>query len=233
LDWQGIAYTLIGLLIGVVLHEYMHGRTADRLGDHTARTAGRLTLNPVPHIDPIGTVLLPIGLALLSRGQFTFGYAKPVPVNPFFFKKPRRGMVEVALAGPLTNFAVAIVVVGVGVGLRLLLNLQFVINQSGNLVVVNKASWWVDLAFLLFYVAVINIFLGVFNLIPIPPLDGSHVLEYFLSPSAQEAYERFARYGFILVFVLVFFAGGAIFGPIQNVVSKLIFGTVRQIINVF
>ena len=229
MDWQGIAYTLIGLLIGVVLHEYMHGRTADRLGDHTARTAGRLTLNPVPHIDPIGTVLLPIGLALLSRGQFTFGYAKPVPVNPFFFKKPRRGMVEVALAGPLTNFAVAIVVIGVGVALRFALHMQFE-KVNNTLVLVKGSRGSADLLLLLSAIAVINVFLGGFNLIPVPPLDGSHVLEYFLSPNAQEAYDRFARYGFILVFIMVFFLGGEIFSPISNGISNIIFGTFHQII---
>ena len=95
---------LIGLLIGVVFHEYMHGRAADFFGDKTARNAGRLTLNPIPHIDPFGTVLLPLALLLISReGTIAFGYAKPVPVNPFFLRK-RRDMVFVALAGPIDQF---------------------------------------------------------------------------------------------------------------------------------
>jgi Zn-dependent protease len=221
MNWQGVAYTLIGLLIGVVLHEYMHGRVADRLGDHTARNAGRLTLNPVPHLDPIGTVLLPIGLALISRGQFTFGYAKPVPVNPFFMKKPREGMVLTALAGPATNFTVAVIVTAVGVGLRLGLHLQF---SSVNPSQVQSGAAWVDFMLLLFYIAAINIFLGVFNLIPVPPLDGSHVLQYFLSPRAQETYQAYGRYGFVLVFILVYFLGSAIFGPIQNLLYRFIFG---------
>ena len=230
MDWQRIAYILIGLLIGAVFHEYMHGRVADAMGDHTARAAGRLTLNPVPHIDPIGTIIMPIALILISGGRFAFGYAKPVPVNPFFFKKPKRGMMMVALAGPLTNFSIAVVVSVIGLVLRLSFNLQFYLQNDK--LVTSGSNVWADLAMLLYFIAMINILLGVFNLIPVPPLDGSHVLEYFLPPRAQEVYESFSRYGFILVFVVVFLLGDVIFGPITplfNLVSKAVFGTIYAV----
>lgn len=232
MDWQRTAYILIGLLIGVVFHEYMHGRIADAMGDHTARAAGRLTLNPVAHIDPIGTVIMPIALLLISGGRFTFGYAKPVPVNPFLFKKPRKGMMLVALSGPLTNFTIAVVVTAIGLIVRLSFGLQFVIGQGGSLTSLGGSSAWADLAMLFYFVAVINILLGFFNLIPVPPLDGSHVLEYFLPPRALEVYQSFSRYGFILVFIVVFLLGDVIFGPITpvfNLVSKAVFGPIYAI----
>lgn len=193
-NWQEAIYIAIGLFIGVIFHEYMHGRVADWRGDHTARNAGRITLNPIPHIDPFGTVLLPLGLLLISRGAFTFGYAKPVPVNPFFLKK-RRDMVLVALAGPLTNFTLALAVSLIGMAIHL-----FGVSTV-------SATGVTELYMLLYAVAFINVWLGVFNLIPVPPLDGSHVLEYFLPDSAQVAYERIAPYGFILLFGFFWLAG--------------------------
>jgi len=174
------------------LHEYMHGRAADFFGDKTARNAGRLTLNPVPHIDPFGTILLPLALLLLSGGTWMFGYAKPVPVNPYFMRKPR-DMVWVSIAGPATNFAIAAVVTAIGA----------VCNAFG----VHS----IQLFMLLFTVAEINIILGVFNLIPVPPLDGSHVVAHFLKGQARTSYERFGRYGFILIFGLLVLVGGPFF----------------------
>jgi Zn-dependent protease len=197
-NWQEAIYIAIGLFIGVICHEYMHGRVADWRGDHTARNAGRLTLNPIPHIDPFGTVLLPLGLLLISRGQFTFGYAKPVPVNPFFLKK-RRDMVLVALAGPLTNFAVALVIALIG----MVIHLAGVSTTSGFQIS--------ELFMFLYFAAFINVWLGVFNLIPVPPLDGSHILEYFLPASAQTAYEKIAPFGFIIVFVFLWLSGNLFF----------------------
>ena len=203
-QWQEAVYIAIGLFIGVILHEYMHGRVADWRGDRTARNAGRITLNPVPHIDPFGTVLLPLGLLLVSRGSFTFGYAKPVPVNPFFLKR-RRDMVLVALAGPLTNFAVALAVSLAGMVVRL-----------AGVSTVTRTG--ISEVFMLFYaVAFINVWLGVFNLIPVPPLDGSHILEHFLPAGAREAYEKAAPFGFVVLFVFFLFAGGLFYRLLRPV----------------
>lgn len=191
-SWRDAAYLIIGLLIGVVLHEYMHGRIADWRGDHTARNAGRLTLNPIPHIDPFGTILLPLGLLVLTGGAMVFGYAKPVPVNPYFLKK-KHDMVLVALGGPVTNFTIAAVFTGIGA----------ILNAVG--------IHAIEVYRLLFAIVEINIVLGVFNLLPIPPLDGSHVLEYFLSDSARDTYERLAPFGFIIILVIVWGTNGAFF----------------------
>jgi Zn-dependent protease len=188
-NWRGVVYFLIGVGIGVVFHEYMHARVADWRGDHTARNAGRLTLNPIPHIDPFGTVLLPLGLAILGRGTVpAFGYAKPVPVNPFFLRR-KRDMMLVAIAGPLTNFTLALAVAVIG-------RLLNVIGIKSN-----------EIYLLILYIAWANLWLGVFNFIPIPPLDGSHILEYYLPASAREGYERISQFGFVLVFLVLWAVG--------------------------
>jgi len=206
-------YYVIGLLIGVVLHEYMHARIADLMGDKTARRAGRLTLNPIPHIDPYGTVLVPLVLILFTPGHWAFGWAKPVPINPYSMKNPRRDPVLVALAGPLTNFSIAFILALVGMVVRLV-----GVNPFGSL------------KYLLEFLnaaAQINVILGFFNLLPIPPLDGSHVLEYFLSPNARRTYEALAPYGFIIVIVfLVFLFQYFILwmNPIFNLIGRILYG---------
>ncbi len=212
MDWQTTVYFLIGLAIGMVFHEYMHGRIADMLGDHTARNAGRLTLNPIPHIDPFGTILLPLAL-IVFRSPFLFGYAKPVPVNPFLFKKPRRDMMLVALAGPLTNFALAFLVALTGMVIRL----------AG----VNPFGSANELFVALFLIAEINVVLGFFNLIPVPPLDGSHIVEFFLPPRAQKTYESIAPYGFMLILLFLWVLGNQFFSwmsPVFRLLSVIIVG---------
>ncbi len=215
-SWQKAIYIGIGLFIGVIFHEYMHGRVADWRGDHTARNAGRLTLNPIPHIDPFGTILLPLALLLFSGGSWAFGYAKPVPVNPFFLKR-RRDMMLVALAGPLTNFTLALGVALIG-RIVYAAGVQTVTYSSAGGVGVTEVF------LLLYWVAVINIWLGIFNLIPVPPLDGSHILEYYLPPSAQASYERIAPFGFVIVFAF-FVVGGRAFAsmlqPLFNLVGRI------------
>lgn len=199
-SWRDAVYIAVGLFIGVILHEYMHGRVADWRGDHTARNAGRLTLNPIPHVDPFGTIILPLALLLVSRGQWAFGYAKPVPINPQFMKK-RSDIILVSLAGPLTNFAVALVISLIG----LVVHLAGVRNTE---------------IFLFFYLAsAINIWLGIFNLIPIPPLDGSHILEHFLSNESRVYYEKIAPFGFIIVFLVFVMVGPALFRLLQPVLN--------------
>ncbi|MFH1151329.1 MAG: site-2 protease family protein [Actinomycetota bacterium] len=228
MNWQNIVFLLIGLWIGAIFHEYMHARIADRLGDHTARNAGRLTLNPIVHIDPIGTLILPIAILVIGRGAWpAFGYAKPVPVNPYLMKKPRRDMMLVALAGPTTNFALAAAVTLVAMAVRLIANVHFGVSSGGRIVTTSGSAALGDLFLLLYMVAIINIFLGVFNLIPVPPLDGSHILEFFLPPHAREVYDSFSRYGFIVFFILIFVFGRYIFAwfePLYSLMQQAIFG---------
>jgi len=212
MDWQTTVYFLIGLAIGVIFHEYMHGRVADMLGDHTARNAGRLTLNPIPHIDLFGTILLPLAL-IVFRSPFLFGYAKPVPVNSFFFKKPRRDMMLVAMAGPLTNFALAFLVAMIGMVIRLAGVDPF---GSAN-----------EFFIALFLIAEINVVLAFFNLIPVPPLDGSHIVEFFLPPRARKTYQSMAPYGFMVILLFLWLMGDQFFSwmsPIFRLLSVIIVG---------
>lgn len=171
LGWAAI------FLITVTFHEFCHGLLADRLGDHTAREAGRLTLNPFRHVDPFWTVLFPLFLFFSTRGQFAIGMAKPVPVNFMNLRHPRRDMILVALAGPAANLILA-------GGLASLLR----IFPNGFLL---GAVYF-------------NLGLAVFNLIPVPPLDGSRVLLGMLPLALARLYARVEPYGFLIVFVLYF-----------------------------
>ncbi len=174
----------------IILHEVAHGVLALRLGDTTARDAGRLTLNPVKHIDPFGSVILPGMLAL--AGQNVFGWAKPVPVNPSGFPHPTRGMAITALGGPATNLLLAVVVGRLGP-----------IVQFGDFVLPANNSLW---ARLIWGFVVVNVALAVFNMLPIPPLDGSRLLPLVLSARGRVAYARISQYGFlILIFALLVF----------------------------
>jgi Zn-dependent protease len=186
---------IVLLIVAVILHEVSHGLVARRLGDHTAEAAGRLTLNPLPHIDPFGSVLLPAMLAL--SGAPVFGWAKPVPVNPRVFRRPTEGMALTALAGPISNLTLALVAG------RVLLPL------TGG--VASDLIW----AF-----GIINVVLAVFNLLPIPPLDGSRMLPLFLNDRARAVYSKIEPYGFLILFALLFIVPGAtrwLSGPIFTV----------------
>jgi Zn-dependent protease len=177
----GYAFRFAMILPAIVLHEVSHGYAAYRLGDPTAKNAGRLTLNPLKHIDPFGTLLLPALLLFVSGGRAAFGYAKPVPVNPNYFANYRTGFFLTALAGPTTNLLLAAVS---GLAFRLL-------GGDGLL------------ALLLLYFAQMNLVLMFFNLIPIPPLDGSRVIPLFLSDAGMRTYAKVEQYGFgILMIVL-------------------------------
>jgi Zn-dependent protease len=176
-------FQLIVLLFSVVVHEVAHGLMALRLGDHTARLAGRLTLNPLKHIDPIGSVILPLLLALIPGGV-VFGWAKPVPYNPYNLKDPRKGGALVAAAGPLTNISIALIFAAL-----FRFGGAFLSAQSIELLAT---------------VVLINIALAVFNLIPIPPLDGSKILFGFLPRSTDAFQGVLERYGFIILIILIF-----------------------------
>lgn len=176
-----IIITLTILLFSAVVHEVAHGLMAEKLGDDTAREEGRITLNPIVHIDPFGSILLP-AMLIAAGSPIVFGAAKPVPVNFNNLRNPKIGMALVSLAGPLSNFALAILfLIPIKLGL-----VNFI---SGPILV--KAI-------------LINLVLGVFNLIPIPPLDGSKILASFLPTEAMNWILDKERYGFILVIIFLY-----------------------------
>ena len=179
------ALVILILIPSIIVHEVSHGFVADKLGDPTARNAGRLTLNPLPHIDPFGSVLLPAMLAL-ANGPL-FGWAKPVPVNPARFTNPTAHMAITAVAGPVSNIVLAAVLA------RLLYPSLSGIPEE-----------------IVFWFTALNLFLAVFNMLPIPPLDGSRLLPLVLPERGREIYRQFEQFGFIILFALLFFLEGSL-----------------------
>lgn len=175
----------------MVAHEYAHGYAAYRNGDPTAYQLGRLTWNPASHVDPFMTVILPI-LTFITAGV-AFGGAKPVPVNPRLYRNYRRGDIIVSLAGVTTNLVIALLCVG------LVMLLGVAARNAPRNVLLPAAT----LQFMLAYGILINVALAVFNLIPIPPLDGSHVFKYLLPPAWALGYQRLGRYGLVIIFALL------------------------------
>jgi len=206
---------IVILLFSVIIHEVAHGSAALYLGDPTAKDAGRLTLNPLRHLDPIGSIMVPLFLILMARltgGGIIFGWAKPVPINPYNFRDQKYGQAKVALAGPGANLLLAIIF---GATIRF-------IPMSSSLFFQNLASVFALIVW-------INLLLGIFNLLPIPPLDGSHILFTFLPYSAQQARIFFAQYGFLLLLVFIFFLFPLII-PVINFLFWLLTGTDLQFI---
>lgn len=197
-------FFFIVLTLSAVIHEYAHGWVADRLGDPTARLSGRLTLNPIPHIDPIGTILLP-ALLLLSNLNFFFAYAKPVPVNPHNLRNPKLGGGLVAFAGPAANFLVAIIL---------------------GLIVRGVAPS--PFSFALQSIVYANLLLGVFNLVPIPPLDGSKVLFAMLPDTFHPVQVFLETYGIVLLLALLLPFYGVLSGVIVPIIRTL-FGAVTGV----
>jgi len=192
-DIQVTVVRVLVLVFSVVFHEVAHGWTAMRLGDNTARDAGRITLNPLPHVSMMGSIIVPLVLSLM--GSYPLGWAKPVPVNPARLNNPWDDHPKVAAAGPISNFilaTVSAVLLGVTVG---------VLGSQGH-DMMNVATWPTlgTFLFLMFKTGVfINIVLALFNLIPIPPLDGSWVLRRFLSRGALMRYEQLRQYSMVMI----------------------------------
>lgn len=207
---QKIAVWVLPVLFAITVHECAHGWAAWKLGDGTAKFLGRVTLNPIKHIDPIGTIVVP--LVLLIFGGFIFGWAKPVPVNYEGLFKPKRDMALVALAGPLSNLLMAFVwgiVFAIGYHLGNHSDVVLLVRLMGEAGVL------------------INVMLMLFNLLPIPPLDGSRVATSLMNNKMAYQYNLLERYGFVILLVLMFL------GLFQQFLSPWVFGVSRLIIHLF
>lgn len=196
-----IFFQIIVLIMSAAAHEYMHGWMADRLGDPTAKLAGRLTLNPIKHLDLFGSLILPF-LMIVSGIGFAFGWAKPVPYNPHNLRDKRFGQAKVAVAGPLANLIIAVF-------LALVWRFMPITNMT--------------FSGLLMIAIYINLLLMIFNLVPIPPLDGSKILATFLPPKLAMKYLSWERYGFLLVVLFVVF-GFSLIIPVINWLFSILTG---------
>jgi Zn-dependent protease len=217
-----ILFQLIAFLFAISVHESAHAWMANRQGDPTARMLGRITLNPIKHIDPFGTVLLPL-IAMLTHLP-VIGWAKPTPVDPRNFKNPVRDDILTSVAGPVSNFIVA-------TGATFLLLAIEVVAPGGRGLVqgtiagfLQQNSALTPIALLLYQFVVINVLLAVFNLIPVPPLDGSHVLRHILPEGVRQVYDRV---GMFALMALVFFGGRflmAVIRPVLGVYISILMG---------
>lgn len=209
---QKIAVWAIPLLFAITLHEVAHGWVASWFGDQTARLSGRLSLNPLKHIDPIGTVLLPLLMLIVSN--FIFGWAKPVPVDPRNLHHPRRDMAFVAVAGPLSNLAMAFF---------------WGIVAKGGMLLEQNGNGWMGIPIVYMGTAgiMINVVLGVLNLIPIPPLDGGKVLMSILPARAAYRFSFLEPYGFLILLLLLFS------GILSRVIAPFVFLLINLIGGLF
>jgi len=205
-------FLVLSFVIAVIIHEYSHGWMALRLGDDTALKSGRLSLNPLVHIDPVGTVLLP--LLLLAVGFIPFGWAKPVPINPYNFNDQKKDVALVSFAGPVANLILATIA-------ALLLRLGGVIPSKTILLGATQEIFNPFINFL-FYLILVNLFLGFFNLIPIPPLDGSKILSAYLPRNINWKYKKIAPYGILIIFILLYFnILGSLIGSLVYLLIKI------------
>jgi Zn-dependent protease len=195
----GLLISFALLLVSVSVHEFAHGWVAYKFGDSTAKHSGRLTLNPLAHVDPVGTIILPISLFIATQGRFVFGAAKPVPVNFNLLRNPKKDIIWVGISGPVANFIFA--------GL---LSLLWKITPLPP--VINFIFW---------SLITTNVVLGVFTLIPIPPLDGSRVLMGLLPQPLAKKYALLEPYGFIIVMLLIFLGlFNAVVEPVTDTILR-------------
>lgn len=197
-----ILFQVIVLILSIVIHEYMHGWAADYLGDNTPRLAGRLSFNPLAHLDLWGSFVIPVSLLVI--GGPVFGWAKPVPYNPNNLRDKKFGGAKVALAGPAANLILALL-------FSIVLRLKFIPGQ--------------DFRFMLSFIIFINILLAIFNLLPIPPLDGSKILAPFLSLKARIKYFQIERFGLLPVILFIYLGFPIIIYPIVNFLFYLFTNT--------
>ena len=200
------------LIFSVIIHECSHGLAALRNGDDTAKLMGRLTLNPLPHLDPFGTFILPGLLLFVFKSPIIIGWAKPVPINPFRFRDFRRGMIEVGTSGPLSNIILALFFASL-----------FRITGSS---IDNVAG------FLLYFGVFINFLLSFFNLIPVPPLDGSRILGSLLPRRMETVYYRLERYGILIIFALLLFGLFDFLFPLLAYLTKMVTGAALPFLGV-
>ena len=215
-----IFFQLIVFLFAISVHESAHAWMANRCGDPTARMLGRISLNPLKHIDPVGTILLP-AIALLTHIP-VLGWAKPTPVDPRNFKHPVKDDILTAVVGPISNFVVATAATLVLAAIALAAPGGRIIVQAIVSGFVPSESGLVPFTLLLYELLVINVVLAVFNLIPVPPLDGSHVLRHFLSEPVRRAYDTI---GWLGLMALVYLGGGllsALIRPVLNLYRSIL-----------
>src|SRR2546423_3745053 len=219
LNVADIVFQVLVFLCAISVHESAHAWVADRCGDPTAKMLGRITLNPIKHIDPVGTFLLPL-IGIFS-GYGIFGWAKPCPVTPENFRDPVRGDILTSVAGPLSNFLL------VTFALSGLVIAAFISPTARQLITgegpgADLSSPWVPVTTLLYLGVRLNVLLGIFNLIPVPPLDGSHVLRHFLPDSLRNIYDQIGMVGLVLLFL---FGGRYVWvlvSPVLNYVDTVL-----------
>ncbi len=207
MDFLSLIFYFIIIIPSAIIHEYAHGWMAWMLGDPTAKYAGRLSLDPRVHIDKWGTILLPIFLYFISGGSFVFAYAKPVPYNPYNLKNQKWGPAMVGLAGPMANIVTALV-------------FSIFIRVAG----IPSSSFIFSIISFFTLIVYANVVLAIFNLMPIPPLDGSKILYAILPDSAYKVREFLERYSIFLLFFFIFFAF-EIIRPVIEVVFRVMIGS--------
>jgi len=222
-------FIIIILIVSAIFHEYAHGWVAYKLGDYTAKDAGRLTLNPLAHLDPVGSILLPL-LLILSKASFLIGWAKPVPYNPYNLRDQKYGDLKVALGGPATNFIIAIFfgllarIIPLAGELKHSLATNFLMGNNDFLLSNIQGSLTASIFVLSVIICFINLLLMVFNLIPLPPLDGSKILLVFLPTRWQMKYHQLEAYGLFIIILLLWLGVFNFVFPLILLILNLLIG---------
>lgn len=218
-----IVFQIIVFLFAISVHESAHAWMADRCGDPTAKMLGRITLNPIKHIDPLGSVLLPA--IMLISGMGLLGWAKPTPVTPENFRNPVRDDIFTTVAGPASNFISAAVAI-IGLALISVTSLQGkeLVHNIAAGGITDTGSLLMPLVYLLYTAVYLNVLLGIFNLLPVPPLDGSHVFRHLLPVPMRRAYDTLGLFALILLFLFGWPLIRALLFPVLRAVNSLLLG---------